>query len=250
MSEATRPFLTAQWRNLILLTYAVDPVRLIDLVPPDTTLDSWRGQTFVSLVGFQFLETKILGAPVPFHQDFEEVNLRFYVRRIMPDSVRHGVVFIREIVPRPLVGGMARLLYREPYQIMPTRSKVTAGPPPDVEYQWNDAGRWCTLSGAGRGEGFEPGEGTLEEFLTERHWGYNGERGKPTLEYRVDHPRWKVWHAQDSRVEYNAETLCGRELARELKMPMSKLIAEGSPVTIRWRTHIPGSESGAGADSR
>src|SRR5436190_7594180 len=173
MSEATRPFLTAQWRNLILLTYAVDPAHLIDLVPPGTTLDSWRGQSFVTLVGFQFLETKVLGAPVPFHQDFEEVNLRFYVRRIMEDGVRQGVVFIRELVPRPLVGGMARLLYREPYLVVPMRSKVNEGPPPDVEYQWDTKGRWSRLAGAGTGEGAVPDTGTLEEFLTVRHWGYN-----------------------------------------------------------------------------
>ena len=240
MSEASRPFLTAQWRNLLLLTYAVDPARLIDLVPRGTTLDTWRGNTFVSLVGFQFLGTKILGAPVPFHHAFAEVNLRFYVRRIMGDSVRHGVVFIRELVPRRLVGGMARLLYREPYRVVPMRGRVTSGPPPAVEYQWNDAGRWWTLAGAASGEGAEPGEGTLEEFLTMRQWGYNGERGKPTFEYRVDHPRWKVWHAQDTRVDWNTEIFCGRTLANEFKTPLSQLIADGSVVTIRWRTHITG----------
>src|SRR5919205_26157 len=108
MSEASRPFLTAQWRNLIMLTYEVDPAKIIDRVPPGTTLDSWRGKALVSLLGFQFLDTKVLGAPVPFHQDFEEVNLRFYVRRVLGEQVRNGVVFIRELVPRPMVGGMAR----------------------------------------------------------------------------------------------------------------------------------------------
>src|SRR5712671_5141866 len=128
MSEPSRPFLSAQWRNLIMLTYAVDPARIIDRVPAGTTLDSWRGQALVSLVGFHFLDTKVLGAPVPFHQDFEEVNLRFYVRHVAGDEVRRGVVFIRELVPRPMVGGMARLLYREPYQVVPMRSKVHSGP--------------------------------------------------------------------------------------------------------------------------
>lgn len=240
MSEASRPFLTAQWRNLIMLSYAVSPARLIDLVPPGTTLDSWRGQTFVSLLGFQFLDTKVLGAPVPFHQDFEEVNLRFYVRRIVADGVRPGVVFIREVVPRPIVGGMARLLYREPYLVVPMRSKVRAGPPPDVEYQWETNGRWSTVSGTGTGEGTAPDAGTLEEFLTVRHWGYNGERGKETLEYRVDHPRWRVWHTRDARVDYTAESLCDVGLARELKVATSKLIADGSAVTIHWRTYITG----------
>jgi uncharacterized protein YqjF (DUF2071 family) len=238
MSEASRPFLTAQWRNLVILTYAVDPARIIDLVPAGTTLDWWHRQAFVSLLAFQFLNTKVLGTPIPFHQDFEEVNLRFYVRRSTDEGVRPGVVFIRELVPRPFVGGMARLLYREPYQVVPMRSKVSPGPPPDVEYQWDYKGHWCTVAAVGEGAGREPAPGSLEEFLTERHWGYNGEKGKDTLEYRVDHPRWNIWHPENLRVDYNAETLCGLDLAPQLERPISVLIADGSAVTIHWRNRI------------
>ena len=238
MTEASRPFLTAQWRNLVILTYAVDPARIIDLVPAGTTLDWWRSQAYVSLLAFQFLDTRILGTPIPFHQDFEEVNLRFYVRRSTDEGVRAGVVFIRELVPHQMVGGMARLLYREPYQVVPMRSKVSPGPPPDVEYQWHSTGHWCTLAAAGEGEGHETAPGSLEEFLTVRHWGYNGERGKDTLEYRVDHPRWTLWHAENVHVDYSAETLCGLELAPQLKTPISALITDGSAVTIHWRNRI------------
>jgi hypothetical protein len=120
------------------------------------------------------------------------------------------------------------------------RSKVIPGPPPEVEYQWDASGKWCTLSAAGEGEqsGREPAPGSLEEFLTVRQWGYNGERGKATLEYRVEHPRWRVWHARNLRVDYTAEPLCGLDLAPELKTPISALIADGSAVTIHWRTEI------------
>jgi hypothetical protein len=110
---------------------------------------------------------------------------------------------------------------------------VKSGPPPDVEYQWNATGRWHTVAGAGSGAGAQPEPGSLEEFLTERHWGYNGGRGKDTLEYRVEHPRWRVWHARDVRVDYNAETF-------ELQSPMSALIADGSAVTVHWRNQIAG----------
>ena len=221
-----------------MFTYAVDPARLIDRVPAGTTLDSWRGQTFVSIIGFQFLDTKVCGVPVPFHRDFDEVNLRFYVRRLAADGVRPGVVFIRELVPRPIVARMAGLLYREPYRVVPMRSSVTDGPPPEVEYEWREAGRWCALGGAGSGAGVDPQGGSLEAFLTRRHWGYNGEPGKDTLEYRVDHPRWRVWHARNTRVDYLAESLCGADLARELKSPMSALLIDGSAVTVTWRTAV------------
>jgi uncharacterized protein YqjF (DUF2071 family) len=238
MSEASRPFLTAQWRNLLILTYEVDPVAIIDRVPAGTTLDAWQGKTLVSVIGFQFLETKILGAPIPFHQDFEEVNLRFYVRRGMDGGPRQGVVFVREMVPRPVVGGMARLLYREPYHIVPMRSIVNPGPPPDVDYQWNATGTWCSIAAAAEGEASEVVPGSLDEFVTERHWGYNGEPGKETLEYRVDHPRWRVWHVDTTRIAYQPEPLCGHELAPYLKNPLSALIAEGSAVTVHWRSTI------------
>lgn len=238
MTQPSRPFLTAHWRNLVMLTFAVDPAVLIDRVPSGTTLDSWHGKTFLSVVGFQFLETKVLGAPVPFHQDFEEVNLRFYVRRVTESGVRPGVVFLCEIVPRPIVGSMARLLYREPYIVVPMRSNVSSDPAPDVEYQWQMRGRWYALSARAEGSGAEAPSGSFEEFLTERHWGYNGERGKGTLEYQVDHPRWRLWHARDVRFDINVEALCGAELARQVRAPASALIAEGSAVTIHWRLNL------------
>src|SRR5512145_699370 len=240
MADGSRPFLTAQWRNLIIVTYAVEPTHLIDRVPTGTTLDSWRGQTFVSLVGFQFQNTKVLGAPIPFHQSFEEVNLRFYVRRVVGDEIRPGVVFIRELIPRPIVGGMARLLYREPYRVVPMRSVVEPGPPPQVQYEWHLGGPWCALCGTGDGQGAEAAPGSLEEFVTQRPWGYNGEPGKDTLEYYVHHPPWRLWRARNATVECDAAPLCGVELARQLTVPTSALIADGSPVTVHWRSQITG----------
>ena len=96
-----RPFLTARWESLLLLNYPCRREWLEPLVPAGTELDAWHGETLVSLVGFLFTDTRLLGVPVPFHRTFEEVNLRFYVRRPGPDGVmRRAVVFISELVPR------------------------------------------------------------------------------------------------------------------------------------------------------
>jgi uncharacterized protein YqjF (DUF2071 family) len=221
-----------------MLHWEVDPGLLIDRVPPGTTLDFWQGKALVGLIGFQFLDTKVLGAPIPFHRDFEEVNLRFYVKRNVDDEVRSAVVFICECVPRQMVGGMARLLYREPYMVAPMKSHVRADPTPDVEYGWQANDRWHTLSGRAEGRGVLPGPRTFEEFVTVRHWGYNGKRGVATLEYRVDHPRWNVWRAEGVTLDADLSTLCGTELGRNLQTPSSAIIADGSPVTIHWRTSI------------
>src|ERR1041385_5639833 len=95
MSDKKR-FLTAEWTNILMLNYAVDPSLLEPLVPAGSALDMFEGKTYVSLVGFEFNRTRVLGFAVPFHQNFEEVNLRFYVRR----GLKRGVVFVRELVPR------------------------------------------------------------------------------------------------------------------------------------------------------
>src|SRR6185437_3576815 len=125
MFQSRRVFLTAEWRDLVMLNYEVDPSLLNRYVPAGTTLDSLKGRTYLSLVGFQFCRTKILGCcPVPFHANFDEVNLRFYVRRREGVEDRRGVVFIAEVVPRHAIATMARLVYGENYRYCPMRHRI------------------------------------------------------------------------------------------------------------------------------
>ncbi|MGH7605851.1 MAG: YqjF family protein [Gemmatimonadales bacterium] len=236
--ESAYPFLSAQWRNLVMFNYEVDPALVIDRVPVGTTLDFWQAKTYVSLVAFQFRDTKILGAPVPFHQDFEEVNLRFYVRRVVGDEVRSAVVFLCEVVPRQMVGGMARLLYREPYTVVPMRSRVITDPAPDVRYEWQIGGRWNCVRARAAGLAAPAAPRTLAAFLTDRPWGYNGKPGSDTLEYHVAHPRWTLWAGHDVHIDADLCALCDAELASALRKPASVLIADGSPITIYWRTRV------------
>ena len=93
-------FLTAQWRHLAMLNYTIDPRSFEPLLPPGTEFDFFDRTTYVSVVGFHFLRTKVFGLGIPWHRDFEEVNLRFYVRRRGAEGWRRGVAFIRELVPR------------------------------------------------------------------------------------------------------------------------------------------------------
>src|SRR5438046_7109370 len=109
-----RKFLTAEWRDLIMANYEVEPSLLDEYLPAGTTLDLYKGKCFVSLVGFMFIDTRVLGFLIPFHINFEEVNLRFYVRRTMESEVRQAVTLIREIVPLPAVSLVARVAYGAP----------------------------------------------------------------------------------------------------------------------------------------
>ncbi len=132
-----RKFLTARWQDLIMANYAVDPSLLAARVPPGTTLDLQDGKCFVSLVGFMFLDTRVLGLPIPFHVNFEEVNLRFYNKRIADGETRRAVCFVKEIVPRFAIATVARVVYGEPYQCWRMDHTRTAT---NVSYSWERAG--------------------------------------------------------------------------------------------------------------
>ena len=111
-----RKFLTAKWNDLVMANYEVAPEILADRLPNGVSLDFYDGKCFVSVVAFMFLDTRVLGVPVPFHINFEEVNLRFYVKRETPEEVRRGVCFVKEIVPRLAIATVARVFYGEPYE--------------------------------------------------------------------------------------------------------------------------------------
>jgi uncharacterized protein YqjF (DUF2071 family) len=229
-----RVFLSAEWRNLAMINYAIDPAVLQPLVPRGTELDSFNGITYVSLVGFQFLKTRILGVAVPFHRDFEEVNLRFYVRARSSDGWRRGVVFVRELVPRWAIAFVARVFYGEPYLALPMRHTIEeARPQFRVRYEWRRRGAWESLQVAGSGEAGEIATGSLQEFITEHYWGFTNRVSKST-QYEVVHPRWRVRPVQEATVEAEIASLYGERFVESLSAPpASAFLAEGSAVLVR-----------------
>jgi hypothetical protein len=267
-----KPFLTAEWRWLAVLNYPVAPGVLEPFVPRGTVLDSFQGTAYVSMVGFLFLNTKVRGLSIPWHRNFEEVNLRFYVRRQAEDGWRRGVVFIKEIVPRLAIATVARLLYNENYVALPMwhkldrsadrprpprppttedaaghrqafeqdnrcgrgRSALRSSVAPELaEFAWWFGGQWCRLAVTAAGEPLWPAAGSLEEFITEHYWGYAAQRDGGCVEYRVEHPRWRVWRAGESVFECDADGLYGAQFAEALKVkPASAFLAEGSEVAV------------------
>lgn len=228
------PFLTAEWRQLAMLNYRVEPAVLAPWLPAGTELDPWQGETLVSLVGFRFLNTRVRGLPVPWHRHFEEVNLRFYVRRRAAGTWRRGVVFIRELVPRTMIALIARRLYEEPYLALPMSHRIAPGAVPrHVEYGWTYRGTACHLrvDTAGDWRPLVPGEEA--EFITEHYWGYTKRRDGSTSEYEVAHPPWRVAEVTSAGFDCDVGGLYG-DCFREVLTgpPASALLAEGSPVTV------------------
>lgn len=233
--QARRPFLLAEWRDLVMLNYEADPNRLQLSVPRGTELDFFQGKAFVSLVGFRFTRTRLWGLlPIPFHTNFDEVNLRFYVRRREGDRVRRGVVFLREIVPRRAVARLARLLYGENYTRHPMRHTITASAAGiAAEYFFQFHGEWCRLHAEASGSPSLPAEGSLEQFITEHYWGYTTAPRGGSLEYRVEHVPWRVWTATSGGFEGDGEGLYGPGFGGVLSRPPdSAFLAEGSPVRV------------------
>lgn len=231
-------FLTADWRYLAMLNYEVDPAVLMPHVPKATDLDDRGGRHFVSLIGFLFLDTHVLGLPALFHQNFEEVNLRFYVRRRVGEESRAGVVFIREMVPLPLVAEAARLTYNEPYRTVPMEHTLveTNGQLQSVEYLFGGAPDQCRLTLHVDGAAQEMQRGSDEEFLSERGWGYTRQRDGGTIEYRVEHARWRVWPDARWELEGPLGEFYEEPFAGILSgVPGSSFVADGSAVAV----HLP-----------
>jgi len=207
-------------------------------VPRGTELDRWHSKTMVSVVGFMFLETCVLGIKIPFHVRFEEVNLRFYVRRKAEDGWRRGVVFIKEIVPRRVIAAAARLFYSENYIARPMRHRVeldeSMAERGMVEYGWRNTGRWNRLRAVTMGAARRLVDGSEAEFITEHYWGYATQRDGGTVEYQVEHPRWSVWDVSEHDFDCDIGAIYGAEFVESLSVPPSSaFVALGSEITVR-----------------
>ena len=187
-----RTFLTAEWRDLALLNFEIEPDVLLPHVPGGTEIDLWDGRCFVSVVGFRFLKTRLMGLPIPFHSNFLEVNLRFYVRREVQGELRRGVVFIKEIVPRRAIAWVARVVYNENYVALPMRHVGETTPPSRYEWRFQrrlESGAICFNTRRLERSGPDMSEAA---FIAEHYWGYAVQMDGSTLEYQVEHPRWRV----------------------------------------------------------
>jgi uncharacterized protein len=233
-------FLVAEWRKLAMANYAIDPQILAPYVPKGTELDFWNGQCYVSLVGFMFKNTRLLGIPIPFHTNFEEVNLRFYVKCKKDGEWRRGVVFIKEIVPKPMLTLVANTAYREHYETLPMKHEwLVTGQSLQVSYSWKKAGNWhrFTVQTPINSEPILPGSET--EFITEHYWGYTQHAKDTTFEYEVTHPTWESYPVLSYEIAVDYGAVYGSDFAflSEMK-PSSVLLAEGSAITVEGKRKL------------
>jgi uncharacterized protein YqjF (DUF2071 family) len=246
-----RPFLTAHWTDLVLLNFPVPIDVLSQLAPAGTAPDLYHGQAYVSIVGFRFHTTRLLGLPIPGHTRFPEINLRYYVRRTVGGELRRGVVFVREVAPRRAVALTANWLYHENYIARPMRTQVEmAGDELNVgdtiEYAWATRRSRTTQGRPARGRRWNrlaarvaaplhlPQTGSLEEYFVENYWGYVRRRNGTTHEYGVVHPPWHAAIADNITWDCDlAATYSNTPLAEYLaRPPANAVIAAGSAIQL------------------
>lgn len=219
-----------------MANYVVDPTLLTPYLPYGTELDDFNGTHYVSMIGFMFMHTRVRGISVPWHRNFEEVNMRFYVRHRDPQhGWRRGVVFVKEIVPRIMIVAVANTFYGEKYVALPMRHQwqaTTAGTV-NVSYDWRVEGSWNRLQ-ANMAEVAAPiAEGSEAEFITEHYWGYTKLGERRTGQYEVVHPRWNVHEVNHYDMRCSVAALYGEAFVEPLSaQPQSVFVADGSAVKV------------------
>ncbi len=233
-------FLKAEWRKLAIANYTLSPDLLEPYVPAGTKLDIWEGKCYVSLVGFMFQNTQVMGVKIPFHVNFEEVNLRFYVKRFEHNVCKRGVVFIKEIVPKPAITFVANALYNENYETLPMRHTwLTEDNRRTVAYQWKKRGKWNEIRIVASEEAQEISPGSETEFITEHYWGYAKVNAHKTNEYEVTHPLWKTYSVVDYTIEVDFAMLYGPQFGfLSTQKPASVMLAEGSEITVESKNTL------------
>lgn len=233
-------FLKAEWRKLALANYIIDKKLLDKYLPIGTELDLWKGNCYVSLVGFMFVNTKLLGLKIPFHQNFEEVNLRFYVKRFDNGELKRGVVFIKEIVPKRALTFVANTVYNENYETLPMEhSWNLSDNHRTVQYRWKKSGKWNSIKIDAGIEKLKIEPNGEIEFITEHYWGYAKVNQSKTNEYEVTHPRWEAYKVNDYEIDIDFGTLYGKEFeSLNSTNPISVMLAEGSEITVENKKTI------------
>jgi uncharacterized protein len=228
-----KTFLTAEWRDLIMANYLVDPILLQPYIPAGTELDDFNGSHYLSFVGFMFRDTRLLGFKIPFHINFEEINLRFYVKRLDSGVWKRGVVFIKEIVPKYAIKLIANTLYKEQYACMPMRNfKTQSAAGFHLAYHFKHNRRWNKIEADTADIEIPLNDTSLEHFIAEHYWGYAKYTANTTYEYEVIHPKWWMLKVNSYLIDCDFTSVYGQKFSFLSSPPDSVFVATGSPITI------------------
>jgi uncharacterized protein YqjF (DUF2071 family) len=233
-------FLRAEWNNLVMANYVVPKEILLPYIPYKTEFDFFEGETYVSLVGFMFLNTKVFGLSIPLHENFEEVNLRFYVKYNNNGSWEKGVVFIKEIVPKRAISFIANYLYGENYATMNMKHFHTdSGENFEAGYEWNFKNKWNKISAVSNKRSQKIIPESCESFFADHYWGYSKSNEKKSYKYYVEHPIWETLKVISYEVDCDFGSLYGDAFKfLNTEKPKSVLMTKGSQIGVQQKKEL------------
>jgi uncharacterized protein YqjF (DUF2071 family) len=224
--------ISCAWRDVLITTWTVDAALLAPYLPAGTTLDLWNSRGLLSIVGVRFLDLRVAGLAMPFHQEFEQINFRFYVRREAKED-RRGVVFLKQIVPSSSMSLIATLLYNESFLTTATRHEITRVEEGWTLYEWMVGGRWNRISATRHGAPVMPGSDSIETFIKDRPCAYTRQADGSTVEFEVQHPAWPIYATEEMMLDCDVAPLIGAPFVPVLSaQPVSTFVAAGSEVTL------------------
>lgn len=230
-----KTLLTAEWTNLLVATFETDKNLLQKFLPAKTELSDWNGKHFMSIVGFMFSKPRLLNITSPFYRKFEEVNLRFYVRRKEKNKWKNGVVFIKEIAPSPLVGLVAKWLYHESFISLPMKHNLNiTDAERNIEYRWKIGHSWNYIKiQASLSHSLSPH--TIEAFIADRHWAYTKAGDHRTFEFEIEHSPWNIFPSHSFEMNLDAAKIYGSEFAEYFhQKPLTVFLMDGSQTKVSY----------------
>jgi len=219
-----------------MANYEMEPTALEPYLPKGVELDFYNNKTYVSLVGFMFKKTRLFGVPIPFFGSFEEINLRFYVKKIEDGKIKKGVVFINETVPFKIVALLANKLYKEHYISIPTKNSIEITEHKHIKYEWNINDKWNSITVKSDTNKYKIEQSTIEEFIFERYFGFTKISASSTQEYKIRHPKWMTHKILDRHIDCDFKSMYGDAFSGlNNQTPDSIILAEGSQVSVDWK---------------
>ncbi len=230
-------FLKAKWENIIMANYAVPQEVLKPYLPKGVELDLYKEEAYVSLVGFMFKGTRLFNIPIPYFGNFEEINLRFYVKRKEGDIEKRGVVFINETIPYKLVAWVANKLYKEHYTTIPTKHVINENEnEKQIEYYWAKNKKWNSIKLLASAVAYKMENDSFEFFIYEHFLGYTKVDKYTTIEYELMHPSWEINKVESYSIDCNFAQMYGSDFeVLNHQKPTAVFMAVGSHVEVQWK---------------
>lgn len=217
------------------MNYIISPEILENYLPAYTIIDYFKGNCFTSLVGFPFRNVEIAGMKIPFYTDFEEINLRFYVKRFDGTTWRKGTVFISEIANKSALKFLANSFLHEKYQTLETRQEIKENSELiETKYSWRTWMNWQFLNLISEKPSESVAEGTEAHFIMDRSSGYQKYDTATTNEYGISHPKWNIYPIRsfDINVDFEESFDSNFPVLNET-LPHSVILARGSSVAVK-----------------